>query len=54
MRDDIDRMILEQGMSLGSSAFDNLTVDEETEQTIREIEEQLENILRSGDDDEGW
>lgn len=28
--DDIDKMILEQGMQLGGSAFDTLTVDEET------------------------
>ena len=40
--DDIDRLILEQGMNLHSSPFDNLTVDEETKITIHEIEMHLE------------
>ena len=37
--DDIDRLILEQGMALENSPFDSLTVDEETAITIREIEQ---------------
>ena len=47
---DIDRLILEQGMSLEGSAFDGLTVDEETAITIREIEDFFQqNVLDGGD-----
>lgn len=46
--EDIDRLILEQGMNLERNAFDSLTVDEETAITIREIELHLNSILSSG------
>lgn len=39
--DDIDKLILEQGMSLGTQAFEFLTVDEETAVTIQELEQIL-------------
>ena len=45
--DDIDKLILEQGMSLGSGSFDFLSVDEETAITIREIEEKLDQKVES-------
>ena len=47
--EDIDRLILEQGMSLQSGAFDNLVVDEETAITICEVEQFMEELLRSTD-----
>ena len=37
----IDKIILEQGMSLVSDPYDSIQVDPETAVTIREIEEQL-------------
>ncbi len=36
--DQIDRLIIEQGLTLQGSAFDSLTVDEETSKTIQEVE----------------
>ena len=48
--DAIDKLILEQGMSLGNSdAYDFLSCDQETAMTIREIEEQLNEMMESGD-----
>ena len=34
----IDRLILEQGLTLNNDALELLTVDEETKKTINEIE----------------
>jgi len=47
--EDIDRLIIEQGMSLGTSAFEHLSVDGETAITIREIEQELNQKVAAGD-----
>ena len=47
--EDIDRLILEQGMSLQRGAFDNLAVDEETAITIREVEQYMDELLNGND-----
>jgi len=47
--EEIDRLILEQGMALQDSAFDGLTVDEETARTICEIEQIMKDNIASED-----
>ena len=42
--DDIDKLILEQGMNLQSGPYDSLTVDEETKKTIHDIEQIMEEM----------
>jgi ABC-type transporter Mla maintaining outer membrane lipid asymmetry ATPase subunit MlaF len=46
--EEIDRLILEQGMALQNGAFDGLTVDEETARTISEIEQIMQEAMDSG------
>ena len=43
----IDKLILEQGLTLNNDALELLTVDEETKKTITEIEQILNDLLDS-------